>query len=278
MKNAASPAAGRDSEANSPCEDPEYKRILEKPIVELTSEEYEYITQVRRECLRYQEMQEGRASRSPLEPGESPVTGKDETRSGSEPTSRSLSVTSPYSERRLALSIVAGLAPPTGQMTDYHQPGWSVSAGLDYELSDRFTLELLAVGLDHFPIDEPRVRALDESTGGPEPSEVLPGGSITMFSLLSGIRARPIRWTYAPYIVLGAGIFRASHWDLEMPGGEIIRGGKKTAFGASLGGGFDVPVSERSTVFTEVRANFAETGFESSVYVPVRAGFRYILP
>lgn len=273
-QSAASSMAGRQPDTQSPCDDPEYKRILEKPIVELTSEEYEYITRVRSECLSYQEAQDARSSRTA--PG-TPETGSDQARSVSQPISPYASMTSDYSERRFSISAVAGLAPPTGRMTDYHQSGRSFGAGLDYELSERLAIQLISVGLDHFPIDEAPIRSLGGAPGGPTASEVLPGGSITVVSFVSGIRARPIQWAFAPHIVLGAGIFRASHWDLEMPDGEIIGGGSKTAFGASIGGGFDVPVSQRSTIFTEVRANFAKTGYDSSVYVPVRAGFRYIL-
>jgi hypothetical protein len=274
--DAVSPTAGREPHATSPCQDPEYKPILEKPIVELTSEEYDYITRVRTECRRFQQSQRASSSGPELLPSDPTAKGTPRTRSGSESVAASPWAAGRSSEPRFALSVHAGLAPPTGRMTDYHQPGRSFNVGIDYELNERLAIELFAVGLDHFPLDEPRVRNLDEGDQ-PTASEVLPGGSITMFSLMSGIRARPVQWPYAPYIVLGAGLFRASHWDLELPSGEIIRGESQSALGASVGGGFDVRIGQRSTVFTELRANFVETGYASSVYVPLRVGFRYLL-
>jgi opacity protein-like surface antigen len=280
----ASQAAGGDgssSDLSSPCEDPEYRQLLEKPISEMTSAEYAYITTKRRECRRFLASQaaggEGSSSATLL-PSQPEATGGGSASANQGTSGAWTSSHDSYPQPRIGLSIGAGLAPPTGPMTDYHNRGMSFAAGITYALNERFGIDILSVGLDHFSLDDAAVTSLEQAISGTPilMTDVLPGGSISMLSFLSGVRARLMTGSYVPFLLAGAGLFRASHWDLEITGGEIIEGGSHTSFGMSLGAGIEARVSERSTAYTEVRANFVETGFDRSVYWPVRGGFRYL--
>jgi opacity protein-like surface antigen len=149
-------------------------------------------------------------------------------------------------------------------MTDYHLNGWTFGAGLDYTLNDRFAIELISLGVDHFPLDKEW-----SATNAP------PGGSITVVSMVSGLRGRLTRGHTGLFLAAGAGLFRAASWDVELTTGETIEGKDQTSLGWSLGGGIERRLSERATAFTEVRAIFATTAFDNSVYYPVRGGLRF---
>lgn len=168
-------------------------------------------------------------------------------------------------ERNMAITFHGGIAPSSGIMTDYHGSGLSFGTGLAYPLNDRFGLDLVTFGVDHFPLDD--AQAQQQATAPP-------GGSITLVSLTSGVRARFASGFVLPYGALGIGLFRAAHWDLELPGGEVIKGADRTSVGWTIGAGIERHLGERSTAFTEVRATFASTAYQYSAYYPVRGGFR----
>jgi hypothetical protein len=149
-------------------------------------------------------------------------------------------------------------------MTDFHHTGWSFGTGLDLNLNERFAIELVSFGVDHFPLDKEWA-----ATHTP------PGGSITVLSLMSGLRGRLTGGPTGIFLAAQGGLFRGASWDVELPTGEIIEGRDKTSLGWGIGGGIERRVGERATAFTEMRAMFAPTVFENSVYYPVRAGFRY---
>jgi opacity protein-like surface antigen len=167
---------------------------------------------------------------------------------------------------KLGLTCHAGLAPSTGTMTEYHRTGWSVGGGLAYNLTDRFAIDLLSLGVDHFPLDR------KEANINPPP-----GGSMTMISITTGLRGRLTRGHTAVFLAAGTGLFGAAHWDLELSNGETVPGNDRVSLGWNIGAGLDRRLDETRTAFTEFRATFATTAYENSTYYPVRGGLRFDL-
>ena len=220
----------------------------------MTDCEYDTFSRMKRECNEHRSGLASEVEPSPL------VAGL------SSPATLSLRSSIPPLGPRIGFSVEAGFAPPTGPMTDLHNIGRSFGAGLSYQIDDQLALDVVSLGFDHFALDKKQVR--DSS---------LPGGSLSMLSILTGIRARLTSGHYAPFVALGAGIFRSSYWDLELPDGSVIDGKTRTSLGISLGGGIQAKVSDHSSAFTELRANFAPAGDDTRVYVPVRGGLRFDL-
>lgn len=254
-----SPAAGLAGDrgaappSTSPCEDARYQALITRPVSQMTDREYEYFSRIKRECNAWRAEHE--TSSSPLIAGTSstvlPPLGR--------PTAETR-------EPRIGFTFDAGFAPPTGPMTDIHNIGRSFGGGLSYQIDDQLALDVISLGFEHFALDKKEV-----------PTGSLPGGSLSVLSLLTGIRARLTAGNYSPFVALGVGIFRSSYWDLRLPGGEVIDGKSMTALGMSAGGGIEGRVSEHSSAFTEIRATFAPAGNETRVYVPVRGGLRFDL-
>jgi opacity protein-like surface antigen len=168
---------------------------------------------------------------------------------------------------RTEFSITGGIAPPTGSLTDYHQMGFSIGGGVSYHVTPHLAINVISVGYDRFGLDENQFQ--DDT--GLESS----GASISMLSVMGGIRARFIPEGFSPFVAADAGLVHASVDDLTVDGSTTFSGTSENDFGMSLGGGIEGPMNSTSSVFTEVRVNMAFTEGETSTYVPVRAGMRF---
>ena len=170
------------------------------------------------------------------------------------------------SDSRFAFSVQGGVAPPTGSLTDYHEVGFSLGGGVSYNMSPHLALNVISVGYDRFGLDQERV----ETDSGVQTT----GASITMLSVMGGVKARFIPEGFSPFMVADAGIVRSSVGDFTADG-TPYSGFSESDFGISLGGGLEGPMSITSSVFSEIRVNMAFTEGDTQTYVPVRAGMRF---
>jgi hypothetical protein len=171
------------------------------------------------------------------------------------------------SDERTEFSITGGVAPPTGSLTDYHQVGFSFGGGVSYSLTPHLAINVVSVSYDRFGLDENQFR---DDTGFDSS-----GASISMLSVMGGLRARFIPNGFSPFVAADAGLVHSSVEDLTIDGSTAFSGYSENDFGVSLGGGLEGPMNSTSSVFTEVRVNMAFTDGDTSTYVPVRAGMRF---
>jgi opacity protein-like surface antigen len=168
------------------------------------------------------------------------------------------------SGERTEFSFTGGIAPPTGSLTDYHQVGFSFGGGVSYSLTPHLAINVISVGYDRFGLDENQF-----------PIEGSSGASISMLSVMGGLRARFIPEGFSPFVAADAGLVHSSIADLTVDGSTTFSGTSENDFGVSLGGGLEGPMNSASSVFTEVRVNMAFTDGDTATYVPVRAGMRF---
>jgi opacity protein-like surface antigen len=127
----------------------------------------------------------------------------------------------------------------------------------------------MSVGYDRF--------GLDSNQFASETGLGASGASISMVSLMSGLRVRFIPQGFTPYVGFNAGLVHASIDDLTVTDGvssQEFFGYSENALGISLGGGVEGMVSERASAFTELRITTAFTDGESQTFIPVRGGMR----
>ncbi len=163
---------------------------------------------------------------------------------------------------RTSISFHGGIAPPTGTLGDFWGLGYSFGAGINYQAAPHIGINIASFGYDRFPLD-------DEQFG-----VEIDGGTIGMWSIMSGIRANIIPDGSTPYAAIDFGLVHSTVSDASSGGETVDFNISENDFGMSFGGGYEARMSADSSFFTELRYNMVFADGETLKYIPVRAGMK----
>lgn len=155
-------------------------------------------------------------------------------------------------------------------------PGPAVSFGLSLPVDAGIKL----VGnLDYSRLALNNDNLLQES-GLSGDSVKLQGGATNIFAASIGAKIRliPARTSISPYVIAAVGLSHFSINDATMTqrdSSRTLTGSSETAASIGLGGGIDLALGERMTLFVEARYVNCYTETHSSNYVPVRVGLLF---
>jgi opacity protein-like surface antigen len=181
-----------------------------------------------------------------------------------------------------------GLSLP--QSPDAFKDGWSsgfnLGGGVGYRLSRHFTVQAL-VNYDRFPFDEAGVMDLVIDEVGIDPRDLgisvdIQGADASVLSVSGELKASFIGDPdkISPYVIGGAGIARLSISDTRFTGSvmgvelldETLEGESETNWMATFGGGVDIPLNQRVSLFFEGRYQLIFPEGDSTGYASFRGG------
>jgi opacity protein-like surface antigen len=193
-------------------------------------------------------------------------------------------------ESKLHFLLNGGLTIP--QQPDFFNDGWkqglNVGGGVGYRLSRHLTVQAM-FNYDRFPFDEDGM--LDALTAelGLDPRDMgftfdITGADMSVVSVSGELKASFVGdpSKISPYVIGGGGIAHLSMSSVTMTGSflgmqlaeETMEGESETALMATVGGGVDIPISERLGVFVEARYQFNFTSEELTNFAGVRGGVK----
>ena len=160
--------------------------------------------------------------------------------------------------------------------SDFWNPGYNIGGGVSRSLGSTGRLALQGfVDYSTHSMDED---ALLSGAGVAGAAVTTSGGSVNFITVSENLRlmlSAPESKT-RPYLMGGAGIFRASASDLTVTGGgmSVTQGfdESETKFGLGFGAGLDIGLNARSGVFVEARYSIGLTAPEATHFLPIRIG------
>lgn len=190
------------------------------------------------------------------------------------------------SDDGLTLYLSGGVSLPSdppelGQLWD---AGPSVGGGLGIRFSPLWEV-VAALAWQRFPTDEAAQKddLLLSGPGGVLEIATLDGRDATALTVMAELRFHvPTEGSRVrPYLSFGWGYFDISTADATVTptdpevGPVLVLGDSDTAFGVTIGGGLQIPVTARTRVLLETDYTVGFTERISTQYLPLRLGFGF---
>jgi len=176
-----------------------------------------------------------------------------------------LCLTASAQNRPWTFDVGGGYSPLLGNINNYLQNGWQITAGAGYEFGPAFSASVDYM-YNHFSMGD-RVLSGTQATGSSAHLWALTVDPKLTLKYVGRVR---------PYIVGGIGYYRRTT-ELTQPAFVLpIGNGTFGGLGGSLGAGFDVNLRETGLrLFAETRYHYASTGNAIVRMVPLTAGIRW---
>lgn len=164
------------------------------------------------------------------------------------------------------------------EFSDFWGPKFNFGAGIGYPVGVDQKLTLVGYfDYNSFGIDEAQVIA---ASGAGGLGLTVSGGSIKVLTITANLKASPAPASrVVPYVIAGGGFLRLSAGDFTVSGGgQTISQSfdeSESKMGVGFGGGLDIPVTGRATVFIEVRYTIGFTEGDKIQYLPLKAGLSF---
>jgi len=201
---------------------------------------------------------------------------------GAEPQAAAAAPTTPPAEE-MSIYLTGGVSLPNDppELIDFWDVGVGVGAAWGFRLSPYWEM-LACFSWQRFPADEAAQieDLLLSGPGGVLTIESLDGRDATAITATVELRFHvpTERRRVLPYLSFGWGLFNITTSDASVTSTDptlapvVVLGDSDSAFGATIGGGLQFPVSPRTRVVLDCAYTVGFTEKISTQYLPVRLG------
>jgi opacity protein-like surface antigen len=132
---------------------------------------------------------------------------------------------------------------------------------------------------NHFPVNQERMRS---GIGVFSQGRAFSGGATSIFTLSANLKVdlAPMEMPAWPYLFMGASYFRVKTSDITFAypyqgSPDKLIGSHDTALGMNFGGGVEIRLGRRLTVFAEGGLGIGFTEVEHTQYFPLKVGITF---